>query len=96
MEEYFVWMTTRQIKPGTLAEFERDMIHERTRAGLEAARARGHMGGRPKALPAHKIAQAKKLYKQKTTPVKVICQSLGISRTTFYRYVTEEKPQEEG
>src|SRR5438874_10712750 len=59
-----------------LAEFERDIIHERTQAGLEAARARGHMGGRPKALPAHKIAQAKKLYKQKTTPVNVICQSL--------------------
>ena len=77
-----------------LAEFERDMIHERTRAGLDAARARGHMGGRPKSLPAHKIAQAKKLYKQKTTPVKVICQSLGISRTTFYRYVAEELPEQ--
>src|SRR5438105_9205497 len=78
---------------GALAEFERDIIHERTRAGLEAARARGRNGGRPKSLPPHKIALAKKLYDQKTTPTKDICQGLGISRTTLYRYVNEAKQE---
>jgi DNA invertase Pin-like site-specific DNA recombinase len=72
-----------------LAEFERDLLHERTQAGLEAARARGRYGGRRKALPPPKIALAKKLYHQKTLKVMEICQSLGISRTTLYRYVND-------
>src|SRR6266702_6107061 len=74
---------------GALAEFERDIIHERTNAGLEAARARGRNGGRPKSLPPQKIALAQKLYKQHSSTVKEICRGLGISRTTFYRYVNE-------
>ena len=76
-----------------LAEFERDIIHERTNAGLEAARARGRNGGRPKSLPPQKIALAKKLYDQHTSTVKDICRGLGISRTTFYRYVNEAKQE---
>src|SRR5713226_7774543 len=55
-----------------LAEFERDIIHERTRAGLEAARARGRSGGRPVLLPSGKKALAVKLYSERTTPVKDI------------------------
>src|SRR5436305_14096367 len=59
-----------------LAEFERDIIHERTRAGLEAARARGRNGGRPKSLPPQKIALAQKLYAQHASTVKDICRGL--------------------
>src|SRR3989440_2503527 len=72
-----------------LAEFERDIIHERTRAGLEAARARGRQGGRPKiqTKDPKKIALAKKLYADKNMPVKEICETLHISKSTLYRYV---------
>src|SRR6187431_2224230 len=48
---------------GALAEFERDLIRERTQAGLQAARARGHHGGRPRSLDARKLAQARSLHK---------------------------------
>src|SRR5919202_2644981 len=58
---------------GALAEFERDIIRERTNAGLEAARARGKLGGRPPALTAEKIKFARKLYAEKTTSVAEIC-----------------------
>ena len=71
----------------SLAEFERDIIRERTMAGLNAARARGRLGGRPKALDDNKIIQAKALYKDKDLSIKDICSTLGIGRTTFYRYV---------
>jgi DNA invertase Pin-like site-specific DNA recombinase len=66
---------------GALAEFERDIIRERTQAGLAAARARGRQGGRPK-LPntARKVAWAKKLYEDQQIPVKDICRDLNISR----------------
>ena len=52
-----------------------------------AARARGRLGGRPKALDDAKIAQANALYKDKDLSIKEICKTLGIGRTTFYRYV---------
>src|SRR4051794_40950918 len=74
---------------GALAEFERDIIRERTNAGLEAARTRGKLGGRPKALPPEKIKLAKKLYADKSTSVAEICKMLGISRHTLQRYVKE-------
>src|SRR5436305_7815584 len=72
-----------------LAEFERDIIHERTRAGLEAARARGRVGGRPKiqAKDPKKIALARKLYDDGNTPVQEICEQLHMSKSTLYRYV---------
>ena len=71
---------------GALAEFERDLIRERTRAGLAAARARGHQGGRPKKLatPA-KLALARTLYDGKRHSVAEICATLGVSRATLYR-----------
>src|SRR3954467_14684409 len=76
---------------GALAEFERDIIRERTNAGLEAARARGKLGGRPPALPPEKITLARKLYVDKSTSVTEICTILGILRHTLRRYVKETK-----
>src|SRR4051812_13732966 len=76
---------------GALAEFERDLIRERTQAGLRAARARGRQGGRPKKLATEKdLARARALYDSKTMTVAEICKSLGISRSTFYRAVGEK------
>jgi DNA invertase Pin-like site-specific DNA recombinase len=72
---------------GALAEFERNLIRERTAAGLQAARARGRMGGRPNVLTDKEIAMAQALYADKTNSVSEICKTLKISRTTFYRYV---------
>src|SRR5918911_639513 len=74
---------------GALAEFERDIIRERTNAGLEAARTRGKFGGRPKALSPEKIKLAKRLYTDTSTSVAEICKMLGISRHTLQRYVKE-------
>lgn len=73
---------------GALAEFERDLIRERTQAGLQAARARGRQGGRPSALSRKDpktVALAEQLYRSQQTPVGQICKLLGISRATFYR-----------
>ena len=74
-----------------LAEFERDIILERTNAGLSAARARGKQGGRPKSpLSEEKRLQlAKQMYDNQTIPVGEICKSLHIPRSTFYKYVRE-------
>ena len=71
---------------GALAEFERDLIRERTHAGLAAARARGRLFGRPKALSPQQVKQLRTLAKDEHTTVREICQTLGISRATFYRY----------
>ena len=72
---------------GALAEFEREIIRERTNAGLSAARARGRKGGRPKALSKSKAEMARQLYQDRSHSIDEICKTLGISRTTFYRYV---------
>jgi len=72
---------------GALAEFERDLIRERTKAGLAAARARGRMGGQPKALTPKQAAIAQQLYDAKTTPITEICKTFNISRSTLYRYI---------
>jgi DNA invertase Pin-like site-specific DNA recombinase len=69
---------------GALAEFERDIIRERTQAGLTAARARGRKGGRPKALTPKKAKMAQALYKDKTNTIDEICRTLNISRATLY------------
>ena len=79
---------------GALAEFERDLVRERTRAGLAAARARGRTGGRPKKLAdPKKLALAQRLYADGQTDVATICRTLGISRATLYRAL---KPQATG
>ena len=72
---------------GALAEFERNLIRERTQAGLQAARARGRTGGRPKALNDDKRALTVKLYEEKTHTVIQICQMMGISKPTLYKYL---------
>jgi DNA invertase Pin-like site-specific DNA recombinase len=72
---------------GALAEFERNLIRERTQAGLQAARARGRKGGRPKSLDADKRALAVQLYEDKNHTVKQICQMMGISKPTLYEYI---------
>ena len=72
---------------GALAEFEREIIRERTRAGLTAARYRGKLGGRRKKLTAKQLEMAHSLYDNKTHTVDEICKTLGIGRTTFYRYL---------
>jgi DNA invertase Pin-like site-specific DNA recombinase len=74
----------------SLAEFERDIIRERTKAGLEAARARGRVGGRPKGLSKaakDKAMIADTLYRQGEMSVTEICGYLGIARSTLYKYL---------
>ncbi len=75
---------------GALAEFERDLIRERTNAGLAAARARGRIGGRPRKLKTSgKVALARRMFADKSHSIQEICAALGISRATLYRYVKE-------
>lgn len=75
---------------GALAEFERDLIRERTNAGLAAARARGRIGGRPKRLATNgKVALARRLFADPNHSISEICSTLGISRSTLYCYVRE-------
>jgi DNA invertase Pin-like site-specific DNA recombinase len=77
---------------GALAEFERDIIRERTQAGLMAARARGRKGGRPRALAnERKIGMAQALYNDKNNTIDEICKTLNISRSTLYRYINVRK-----
>ena len=74
----------------SLAEFERDIIRERTKAGLTAARARGRQGGRPKGLSKQALSKArttKTLYLQQDKTVAEIGQLLGVGRATIYRYL---------
>ena len=70
---------------GALAEFERDIIRERTMAGLQAARARGRVGGRPKALDDRKITLARQLMSNPANSASDVSKTLGISRATLYR-----------
>ena len=72
---------------GALAEFERDLVRERTNAGLVAARARGRVGGRKPVLTGKKAETALALYHSKKVPVAEICKTLGVSRTSLYRLV---------
>jgi DNA invertase Pin-like site-specific DNA recombinase len=72
---------------GALAEFERDIIRERTMAGLAAARARGRVGGRPRKLSKKQVTLAKKLMNDINIPIAEICETLRISKATLYRYV---------
>ena len=77
----------------SLAEYEREIIIERTRAGLQAAKERKKLGGRPKGLSeeAKKVAKAaKKLYINKEGTVDEICRMLNLSKSTLYRYLRYE------
>ena len=78
---------------GALAEFERNLIRERTKAGLEAARARGKKGGRRRALNEEQVQRLYQLYDdtdtdgQKKYTIRDICEMMGISRSTLYSYL---------
>lgn len=82
---------------GALAEMERDLIRQRTQAGLDAARARGRKGGRPKAIETmdpKQVKRAKELYQSKTMTVPDMMKLTGFkSKDTFYKYIvhTQEK-----
>ncbi len=71
----------------SIAEFERDLIRERTKAGLEAARKRGKHGGRPKAMDSAAIVQAKALFAQGDMTAKQVAKRLNVSVATLYRYL---------
>lgn len=76
-----------------MAEFERDLISERTKAGLESARAQGRIGGRPKGLTQraqHKAMLAERLYLENDLSTTEICEQLSISRGTFYNYLRHQ------
>lgn len=70
---------------GALAEFERAMIRERTIAGLIAARARGRIGGRPRALTPEQIRLVRKMQDEADNSVQGIADVFGVSRATIYR-----------
>jgi DNA invertase Pin-like site-specific DNA recombinase len=72
---------------GALAEFERNLIRERTQAGLAAARERGRIGGRPKVLTAKQMLIAQSLYDDPKNSIQEICRTLKISKVTLYRYI---------
>lgn len=78
---------------GSFAEFERNVIRERTNAGLKAARARGRMGGRPPLnkdpSKRKKIEMANALHDDPTNSIEDICRTLHISRSTLYRWVNQ-------
>lgn len=78
----------------SLAEFERDVISERTQAGLSAARARGRLGGRPKGISSESEATAcaaEALYREKKLSVMQIAKKLNIAKSTLYKYLRYRK-----
>jgi len=75
---------------GALAEFERELIVERTRAGLASARARGRRGGRPFKMTEAKLRLAQAAMGRRETGVGELCAELGITRQTLYRHVDPE------
>jgi len=76
---------------GALAEFERNLVRERTQAGLSAARARGRKGGRPKTLDPTNRKLAVQLYDAKQHTIAEICRMMGISKPTLYNYLSEAR-----
>ena len=74
-----------------LAEFERDLIQERTRAGLKAAQARGRLGGRPPLLNQTQIKEMMELYDEQKLTVEKICKIFSVSRPAFYNYLKRRK-----
>lgn len=75
---------------GSLAEFERNLIRERTVAGLAAARARGRNGGRKNKLTPQQIGTLQKMAKNKQYSVGEICQTMSISKPTYYKYLAKD------
>ncbi|HSA32503.1 MAG TPA: recombinase family protein [bacterium] len=76
----------------SLAEFERALISERTRAGLDSARARGRLGGRPAKLSQSDVRKINAMLGDKSIAITDICKTFGISRPSFYNYFPGGKP----
>ncbi|PWY55654.1 transposon DNA-invertase [Legionella qingyii] len=74
---------------GALSEFERNLIKERTLAGLEAARARGRQGGRPEKLSGEQKELVRTLYANKKHSIQSICKMVGVGKTTLYKYINQ-------
>jgi DNA invertase Pin-like site-specific DNA recombinase len=74
---------------GSLAEFERELIVERTQAGLAAARARGRHGGRPTVMTPEKVKLAREMYDAHEYSVETIAKTIGVSRMTVYRHLEQ-------
>jgi DNA invertase Pin-like site-specific DNA recombinase len=77
---------------GALAEFERDLIRERTQAGLAAARARGRKGGRPSVMTPAKVKVAQQMHESREHTLDAIASTLGVSRATIYRHLSPHQP----
>lgn len=77
---------------GALAEFERELIRERTLAGLASARARGRKGGRPRKLDDRKIATARRMLEDPNLTVTEVAEILGVARSTLYRALHNRPP----
>lgn len=73
----------------SIAEFERDIIRDRTQAGLAAARARGRQGGRPRLLTKDQEKMLKALHADKSNSIEEICNMFNIKRPTLYKYLKE-------
>jgi len=78
---------------GALAEFEHNLIQERTKAGLIAARDRGRNGGRPPKLDEKQRKVVIQLYREREQSVNEICRAMGISKQTLYSYVQAGSPR---
>lgn len=78
---------------GALAEFERSIIRERTRAGLDAARARGRKGGRPPKLKGSDLKAARAMLADKSITVEEVAKRLGVSLATLYRHLPAARAQ---
>ena len=78
-------------EPIALAEFERDLIRERTAAGLAPARVKGRHGGRPPVMTVHKLRVARDMYASKQYTVAAIARTLGVSRASIYRNLAEPR-----
>lgn len=77
---------------GALGEFERELIVERTRAGLAAARARGRRGGRPKVMTPERITTARRLREEDGLTLDQIAATIGVSRASVVRALSDQKP----
>jgi DNA invertase Pin-like site-specific DNA recombinase len=76
----------------SIGQFERDLLVERTQAGLVAARSRGRRGGRPTVMTTEKIAVAKAMYASREHDVATIARVVGVSRASVYRALTPRDP----
>ena len=77
--------------PGGVLVFERDLIRERTSAGLQAARARGGHGGRPTKLNERQVREVRRLYDSRTVTVGQLAAMMGVGRSTIYRVLNASK-----